>query len=54
MQHIGDTVIIIYMIIYAITVLVVSLINAMAGFAAAGIGGIILLILAAFTFHDDD
>lgn len=53
MPHIGDTVIIIYMIIYAITVLVVSLFNAMAGFATAAIGGIILLILAAFTFHDD-
>lgn len=53
MKHIGDTVIIIYMIVYAITVLVVSLIDAMAGFAAAGIGGIVLLTLAAFTFHDD-
>lgn len=53
MPHIGDTVIIIYMIIYAIAVLVVSLIDAMAGFAVAGIGGIILLIIAVFTFHDD-
>lgn len=53
MPHIGDTVIIIYMIIYAIAVLAASLIDAMAGFAVAGIGGIILLILAAFTFHDD-